>query len=90
MPLNQQGNDMSGVLGLGQKISEGMLAMAQMAPDIADDLGQARAMFMAALARYTSGANKPPDQGSMPSKGAVVTQAGPQFPAGGQGAGKPY
>lgn len=92
-PIQMQGSgpDLSGILMLGQKIEEGMLSIAQAVPAIADGINQAKSMFMAALAQFASQSGS--SNGSMPGAGAtgqVVTQAGAQFPGGGQGSARPF
>lgn len=91
MAMQPQGPDLSGILTLGEKVEQGMLSIAQAVPPIAAEIEQAKAMFMAALGKFISQAGA--SNGSMPAgapKGQVVTQAGAQFPAGGQGAGRPF
>jgi hypothetical protein len=91
-PLQMQGSgpDLSGVLTLGQKLVEGALSLAQAVPVIAGEMAQVKELIMTALGKIAS---QSPGNGSMPGpnpQGQVVTQAGPQFPGGGQGAGKPF
>jgi hypothetical protein len=90
MQMQGQGPDLSGILQLGQKLVEGTLALAQAVPIIAPEMNQIKELFMAALGKISS---QSPGNGSMPgagAKGTVVTQAGPQFPGGGQTAGRPF
>lgn len=86
------GPDVSGVLSLGQKIVEGLLALSQAAPVIGPDMDQAQAIVINALGKFSAGATgtgtspAAPLAGPQmqtqapPPKGAVVGQAGPQFP----------
>ena len=89
--MQQQGPDLSGILKMGEMIEQGMLSIAQSVPQIADEMGQAKAIFMAALGKFVSTSGQ--SNGSMPgaaARGQVVTQAGSQFPGGGQGSGRPF
>ncbi len=92
-PIQMQGGgpDLSGILMLGEKVEQGMLSIAQAVPSISGEIGAAKEMFMAALAKFmsTSGSSN----GSMPGqspRGQIVSQAGNQFPGGGQGSGRPF
>lgn len=92
-PIQMQGSgpDLSGILTMAEHIEQGMLSIAGAVPQIADEMGQAKALFMAAIGRFVSQAGS--SNGSMPAqspKGQQVTQAGAQFPGGGQGAGRPF
>lgn len=100
------GPDVSGILALGQKLVEGMLALAQAAPMIGPDMDQAQSIVMNALGKFSSGATgtgtsstspltttpqQPPAQTQAPPpKGAVVSQAGPQFPGALTGNSRPF
>ena len=84
------GPDMSGILALGEKITEGLLTLAQALPAQAGLIDQSRAMLENALASWvqtqsSSGAGLP----TSPPPG-VVTQAGTQFPGGGFQAGRAF
>lgn len=79
------GPDLSGVLVLGQKIVEGMLALAQAAPQIAPEMDQAQSIVMNALGKFSSEAASGP-----PARGQVVDQAGSQFPGAFSGNSRPY
>ncbi len=48
------GPDLSGILVLGQKLVEGMLALAQAAPLIAPEMDQAQSIVMNALGKFSS------------------------------------
>ncbi len=89
--------DMSGVLALGQKISEAILAMAQAMPAQAGQLDQGRELIENAIAQFlqTSGGtgtapNRPlaPPPAAPATTPPPVTQSGVQFPGGGFGAGR--
>lgn len=92
-----QGPDNSGLLILGQKLSEGILTLAQAMPEVAGQLDQARAMLENALANWSQQTMSNQDQqmgapGSglaSPPPGAT-TQAGAQFPGGGFQAGRAF
>lgn len=89
--LASGGPDLSGILMLGEKVEQGMLSIAQAVPTIAPEIEQAKAVFMAAMAKFLTTAGN--SNGSMPGqapRGQVVTQAGAQFPGGGQGSGRPF
>lgn len=90
MQIQPQGPDLSGLNTLGQKLIEGMLALAQAAPVIARDMDMAVATMQQALGKLGSQAGMG-GSGSMPPRvaGSVVTQAGAQFP-GSQAGGRPY
>lgn len=92
-PTPQAGPDMSGILMLGQKVSEAMLTMAQALPAQAGLIDQARAMWENALAQWTQTAGSSPAGASgapMSPPPGSVTQSGTQFPGGGFAAGKPF
>lgn len=92
-----QGPDNSGLLILGQKLSEGILTLAQAMPEVAGQLDQARAMLENALANWSQQTMSNQDQ-QMGAPGAGVanpppqatTQSGPQFPGGGFGQGRAF
>lgn len=91
MQIQGSGPDLSGVLTLGQKLVEGMLALAQAAPIMAGDIAQAKEILMTGLGKVASSAGG--GNGSMPGAsptGQVVSGAGPQFPAGGQTSGRAF
>lgn len=48
------GPDLSGILVLGQKLVEGLLALAQAAPLIAPEMDQAQGIVMNALGKFSS------------------------------------
>jgi hypothetical protein len=85
--------DLSGLLMLGQKLSEGLLTLAQAVPEIADDIAQCDGILKNALARVLetqagAGASMMPGgEPSSPPPGSV-TQAGVQFPGGAFGQGR--
>lgn len=78
------GNDVSGVLMLGQKLDEAILSLAQVMPGQAGQLDQARELVANAVAQFLQ--NNPGMGGTAP--GGSVTQAGNQYPGGGFGAGR--
>ena len=91
----QQGPDVSGLLMLGQKLSEGLLTLAQAVPEIADDINQCDGILKNALARVLETQAGTGTSSSTPIGGAPtspppgsVTQAGVQFPGGGFGQGR--
>jgi hypothetical protein len=79
--------DLSGILGLGQKLSEGILSLQQALPDVSGTLEQARSLIESALAQYLS--SQSAGQPASPPPGAV-TQTGTQYPGGGFTSGKPF
>ena len=88
------GPDMSGVLMLGEKVTEAMISLAQMMPAHTGLIDQARALLETALAQWVQGqasAAMQPGMGvpSSPPPGAV-SQAGPQYPGGGMHMGRPF
>lgn len=78
-PAMPAGPDVSGILVLGQKIVEGMLALAQAAPLIAPDMDQAQAIVMNALGKFSSQAAT--GTGSSPS--LPLAGGAPQMGGGG-------
>lgn len=76
------GPDLSGILVLGQKIVEGLLALAQAAPSIAGDMDQAQGIVMNALGKFSSQAATSP--GTSPSMPLATPLPG-GAPAGGGG-----
>lgn len=91
MQMQQQGPDLSGILKMGEAIEQGLLSMMQAVPQVAPDLEAVKNQFMAVLGKFVGQAGS--SNGSMPGPGArgqVVTQAGANFPAGGQGSGRPF
>ena len=89
--MQGQGPDLSGVLKMAEAVEQGLLSIMQAVPQIAPDLEQVKAMFMASVGKFVGQAGS--SNGSMPGagvRGQVVTQAGSQFPAAGQGAGRPF
>lgn len=86
-PAMPAGPDVSGILVLGQKIVEGMLALAQAAPLIAPDMDQAQAIVMNALGKFSSQAATGTDSSpSLPLAGGAPQMGSP---AGGGGGGAP-
>lgn len=89
--MQGQGPDLSGVLKMAEAVEQGLLSIMQAVPQVAPDLEQVKAMFMASIGKFVGQAGS--SNGSMPGagvRGQVVTQAGAQFPAAGQGAGRPF
>lgn len=87
------GPDQSGLLQLGQKLQEGLLTLAQAAPDISDDMNQCVGILQNALAKVLESQAGTGTAGKGPIGGPpapVVTQSGVQNPGGGFGAGKPF
>lgn len=84
--------DLSGILMLGQKLSEGMITLQQALPAQAGQISQAQALLENALANWMQ--QQSSSMGAMggpmsPPPGSV-TQAGPQYPGGGFGAGRAF
>lgn len=91
-PNGGVGDDRSGLMQLGQKLSEGLLALAQAAPEIADAMHQCDGILKNALAQIleTQAGTTTPGNVPMGAPPAPVTQTGTQYPGGGFGAGKPF
>lgn len=82
-----QGPDLSGLLQLGQKLSEGILTLAQGVPEIADEMKQCNEILLNALAHVVEGQSGGPGSPTSPPS-TPVTQSGTQFTGGGLGGGK--
>lgn len=80
--------DLSGVMALGQKISEAILSLASALPAQAGIFDQARELIENAVAQAMQGQAGAGGAMSGAPSGAATTQAGPQFPGGGFGAGR--
>lgn len=87
----QSGPDFSGVMMLGNKLEQGLLALSQAIPSAAGQLDQARELMMDALAQFAATASSMTSQDTQAPKpqGLTVTGAGSQFP-GSQRGGRPF
>lgn len=86
-----QGPDLSGLLQLGQKLSEGILTLAQGVPEIADEMKQCNEILLNALAHVVEGQSGQQPAGAPTSPPSTpVTQSGTQWAGGGFGAGKSF
>lgn len=90
MPGAMQGGgpDLSGIMVLGQKIDEALLALAQAAPVIGPDVQQMQAILMNALGKFAAQASSAGPGQPQPT-GLTVSRSGPQFP-GAQDGGKSF
>ena len=70
--VGPNGPDMSGVLQMGQALSDGILTLAQALPQAATQLAQANELLLDALAQFVQSASSSP-----------ALAPGSQFPGGG-------
>jgi hypothetical protein len=69
------GGDLSGVVQMGQALSEGLITLAQILPQSSALLQQANELLMQALSQHVQAAS------------STAMSPGPQFPGGGLGGG---
>ena len=93
MGMAGQGPDLTGLLALYQKVTEGMLALAQACPAQAGKIDMARSVLDNAAADFVqsqSGVSTGlPGGGATPPPG-IASQAGSQYPGGGFVAGRAF
>lgn len=80
--------DLSGVMALGQKITEAILSLASALPGQAGLFDQARELIENGIAQALQSQSATRAGMSGAPSGQASTQAGPQFPGGGFGAGR--